>query len=61
MSDVTNYRLKSVDIIQSAKKLLLYKSTAGVFVRLLRAINKLFLYQEVLKQNIGYYIILSTN
>ena len=28
------------------------------FVRLLRAINKLFLYQEVLKQNIGYYIIL---
>lgn len=31
------------------------------FVRLLRAINKLFLYQEVLKQNIGYYIILRTN
>lgn len=50
-----------MDIIQSAKKLLPYKSTAGVFVRLLRAINKLFLYQEVLKQNIGYYIILRTN
>lgn len=39
-----------------AKKLLPCFCTAGVFVRLLRAINKLFLYQEVLKQNIGYYI-----
>ena len=38
------------------KKLLPCFCTAGVFVRLLRAINKLFLYQEVLKQNIGYYI-----
>ena len=47
-----------MDIIQNAKKLLPCFCTAGVFVRLLRAINKLFLYQEVLKQNIGYYIIL---
>lgn len=61
MSDITNIHSEFMDIIQSAKKLLPYKSTAGVFVRLLKAINKLFLYQEVLKQNIGYYIILRTN
>ena len=41
--------------MQKTPAVLLYGRS---FVRLLRAINKLFLYQEVLKQNIGYYIIL---